>query len=107
MKIKVGDNVVVTTGKDAGKKSVVLKVSLKHNTVVVKDVNMVTKHVKKTAERAGERVQFEASMDASNVMLLDSTGGATRVGYAFDEKGKKIRIEKATGNKIKETFKKA
>lgn len=97
----------MTIGKDSGKEGVVLKVSSKHGKVVVKDLNMVTKHVKKTAEKAGERVQFEGAVDASNVMLVDLKGKATRIGYAFDAKGKKIRVEKTTGKTVKENFKKA
>jgi ribosomal protein L24 len=67
---------------------------------------MQTKHVKKTKERAGERIQFEAPLDASNVMLIDSNGSVTRVGVKKGADGKNTYFEKTTGNEIKETFKK-
>lgn len=107
MKIKVGDTVVIISGKDSGKKGEVLKVFPKSEKVVVKDVNIVTKHVKKTNERAGEKVQFEAPLHVSNVMFLGGES-ATRLGYSFDKKsGKKIRVEKKTGKEVKENFKKS
>ena len=55
MKFKVGDQVLVTAGKDKGKKSEVLRVFPKSNKVLVKGVNMYVKHVKPFMDRAGEK----------------------------------------------------
>jgi len=93
MKIKIGDNVLVTTGKDKGKKGKVQKVYKKLEKVVVEKVNIRTKHVKKTSNRAGERVQFEAPLSISNVMLVcPHCSKAVRVGYEIPDEGKKYRV---------------
>jgi len=98
MKIKVNDNVIVITGKDKGKTGKVIKVYKKTNKVVIEKLNMRVKHVKKTSERAGEKIHFEAPMNASNVMILDpKENKPTRVGYKKLEKGKKERISKLSG----------
>lgn len=99
MKISQGDNVLVTAGKDKGKKGTVLRVLHDQNRVIVAGINMVTKHVKKTAESAGKKVRIEHSLHVSNVMVIDpKTGKPTRVGYKVDkETGKKVRIAKISG----------
>ena len=102
MKIRRGDTVVVITGKDKGKTGQVLKVLHLKNKVVVSDVNMRTRHKKKTASQAGEIIKYEASMSASNVSLIDpKTRKPTRAGWKIDEKtGKKTRIAKKSGEEI-------
>ncbi len=108
MKIQKGDTVVVITGKDKGKKGEVLRVIPKKLRVVVKQVNIITKHRKKTRESAGERLQYEAPLDVSNVMLLDpSSKMPTRVGYLISSNGKKQRVAKKTGSVITNTFTKS
>jgi large subunit ribosomal protein L24 len=98
MKIKLNDQVQVITGKDKGKKGKVIKVLCKQNKVVVEKINIRTKHIKKTAERAGEKIQFEAPVDASNVMVVcPDSGKRTRVGYKKDATGKKERYAKISG----------
>lgn len=104
--MKVGWNIRVIAGKDSGKEGIIIRVLKKSNQVVVKDINVQIKHVKKTQEKAGERIQFEAPLDASNVMLIDSEGAVTRVGARKGENGKNVYFEKTTGKEIKETFKK-
>ncbi len=106
MRIKVGYIVRVIAGKDAGKEGEVIRVLVKSGKVVVKGVNMQTKHVKKTQEKAGERVTFEAPIDVSNVMLVDSKGEVTRIGVKTGKDGEKVYVEKTTGKEIKGTFKK-
>ncbi len=106
MRIKVGYIVRVIAGKDSGKEGEVIAVSVKNNSVTVKGVNIQTKHVKKTQERAGEIVKFEAPLDVSNVMLIDSKGEVTRIGVMTSKDGKKVYIERTTGKEIKSTFKK-
>ncbi len=101
MKIRAGDTVVVISGKDAGKTGQVLRVLPRKNRVVVSDVNIRTRHMKRTPQRAGEIVKYEASLDVSNVMILDpKTKKRARVGYKKTEKGK-FRIAKQSGEAIK------
>lgn len=101
MKIKVNDNVLVITGKDKGKTGKVTKVYKKTNKVVVEKLNMRVKHIKKTNQKAGERITFEAPMDASNVMIIDpKTGKPTRVGYKKLEKNKKERISRISESSL-------
>ncbi len=107
MRIKVGDEVIVISGKESGKKGVVIKVNTSKEIVWVKDVNMMVKHVKKTSEQSGKRLEVEAPLAVSNVMLVDSNGNASRVRYAFDKKGKKIRQYVTTGKTVSENFTKS
>jgi len=97
MKIKVNDEVIVIAGKDKGKKGKVTRTISKSNKVVVEKVNIRTKHIKKTAQEAGQIVKFEAPIDASNVMIIDpKTKKPTRVGYRMLEKRKKERYAKVS-----------
>ena len=99
MKIKKGDTVKVIAGKDKGKDGKVLAVNVKDNTVVVENVNMVTKHAKPSAaNQNGGIVTKEAPLHISNVMLVVD-GKATRVGFKMDG-DKKVRVAKATGKTI-------
>ena len=96
MKIKKGDTVKVIAGKDKDKEGKVISVDVKKGRVVVEGVNMITKHSKPSqANPNGGIVQKEASIDASNVMLVVN-GKATRVGFEIKD-GKKVRVAKATG----------
>ena len=98
MKIKVNDTVIVISGKDRGKTGKITKIIKKHDRIVVEKLNMRTKHIKKTSQRAGEKIRFEAPMHASNVMILDpKTKKPTRIGYKRLESGKKERISKKSG----------
>ncbi len=99
MKLRSGDNVVVVTGKDKGKTGRILKM-LNNGRIVVSDINMRTKHVKSQPNRPGQILKYEASMDASNVMLVDSKSKKrTRIGYEVSDKGKK-RIAKRSGEAV-------
>jgi large subunit ribosomal protein L24 len=97
MKIHKDDTVIVTTGKDKGKKGKVLKAYPSENKVVVEKVNIITKHMKRRGETAGQILKYEAPIDASNVMVLcPDTGKPSRIGYRI-ENGKKVRIVKKSG----------
>ena len=97
MKIKKGDTVKVIAGKDKGKEGKVLAVNKKDNTVLVENVNMITKHTKPSvANQQGGIVNKEAPIHASNVMYVYK-GKATRVGFKMDG-DKKVRIAKSTGD---------
>lgn len=102
MKIRIGDSVVIISGKDKGKQGTVLRVLASQNRVVVEGANMRIRHIKKTTQSAGQRISYEASIHASNVMILDpKTKKPTRVGYKIDEKtGKKTRVALLSGEVI-------
>ena len=102
MKIKKGDTVLVITGKDNGNKGEVLSVFPAENKIVVKGINMVTKHVKpRKAGQPGGRIQQEAAFNASNAMVIcPKCDKAVRVAYkveAVDGKTVKTRICKKCG----------
>ncbi|MEI7511662.1 MAG: 50S ribosomal protein L24 [Candidatus Peregrinibacteria bacterium] len=108
MKIQKGDTVVVITGKDRKKQGEVLRVIPKDGKLVVKGLNIITKHRKKTRESSGERLQYEAPLDASNVMLIDPASQMpTRVGYLVSKEGRKQRVAKKTGSVITHNFTKS
>nr|WP_072743741.1 50S ribosomal protein L24 [Anaerotignum propionicum] len=99
MKLKSGDKVVVTTGKDKGKQGKILAVDIKNNRVLVEGVNMISKHTKPNAKnQQGGIVKKESYIHASNVMYLHN-GKATRLG-AMIKDGKKVRVAKKTGEVI-------
>ena len=96
MNIKKGDNVIVISGFDKGKKGIVQRVYPKLNKVVVEGVNVRKKHKKPTqAVPEGSIVDVYAPIDASNVALIDpKTKKPTRVHYGM-VKGKKVRLAKS------------
>ena len=99
VKAVVVRTVKVIAGKDKGKEGKVLAVNVKDNTVIVENVNMVTKHSKPSAaNQAGGITKKEAALHVSNVMLVVD-GKATRVGFKMDG-DKKVRVAKATGEVI-------
>ena len=102
MKLHTGDTVLVITGKDKGKTGTVLRVLPDENRVIIGGVNIRTRHIKKTFQQAGRILKYEASLSASNVMILDpKTGKPARIGYKVDEKGKKTRISRISGEEVK------
>ena len=101
VKFKKGDQVLVRTGRDKGKKGEILKVMPRENRAVVQGVNMVTRHQRQTQKEAGGLVQKEASIDLSNLAHVDpKTGDATRVGTRTLEDGHKVRFAKKSGEVI-------
>ena len=104
MKIRKGDTVLVISGPDKGAQGKVIEAYPKRDKVLVEGVNRIKKHVANSyTERGAESggiVSQEAPIHVSNVMLLDSDGNPTRVGYRFDEDGKKVRVAKSNGKDI-------
>lgn len=93
MKIKISDKVQIISGKYKGKTGKVLKVSKKTNQITVEKINIRTKHIKKREGRKGERIQYEAPFNASNVKIICShCSKPVRIGYVTGEDGKKRRI---------------
>ncbi len=105
MKLSQGDSVVVIAGKDKGKKGTVMHVLESQNRVIVSGVNIMTKHIKRTAQTEGKKVKLEVSISASNVQIVDpKTGKPSRIGYRVDPKtGYKVRISKKSGTPLTRT----
>ena len=88
-RIRKGDEVIVTSGRDKGKKGSVLKVLTDQDRVLVQGVHMVKRHQRQTQTEQGGIVEKEASIHVSNVALLDPDGGgATRIGFRSLEDGR-------------------
>jgi large subunit ribosomal protein L24 len=101
MKLKKGDQVVVLTGKDKGKKGEILRAIPSENRVVVSGVNSVKKHTKPSQFAAGGIEEKELSIHASNVALVDpKKGTASRIGYKIGKDGKKLRVAKKSGETL-------
>ena len=101
MNFKVGDEVVVITGSDKGKKGKIIKTLRDENRVVVEGVNIIKKHQKPTGQETGGILEIEAPINASNVMIIDpKTKKRTRIGHTTDKNNKKIRIAKKSNEKI-------
>ena len=100
-KIKKGDRVIVTTGRDKGKRGEVLKVMTEEGRVVVSGVNMIKRHTKQTAREQGGIVSKEAALHVSNVAHIDpKSGEATRIGFKNLTDGRKVRFAKKSGEVI-------
>ena len=104
MKIKKGDMVQVISGKDKGAQGKVIEAYPQRDKVLVEGVNRIKKHVANSYNERGAEsggiVTQEAPIHVSNVMILDSDGKPTRVGYRFDEDGKKVRVAKSNGKDV-------
>ena len=83
MKVRKGDTVLVVAGKDKGAKGKVIQAIPRQDKVIVEGVNRVKKHT-----------------HASNVMVVDSDGNPTRVGYRIDDNGQKVRISRRSGKDL-------
>lgn len=100
MKLRANDTVIIISGKNKGKKGKIMRVLAATNKVVVEQVNIRTKHVKKKGNEPGQIIRYEAPIDASNVQLIDpKSGKPTRVGYKMIA-GKKTRVAKKSGEPV-------
>jgi large subunit ribosomal protein L24 len=109
MKVHKGDTVIVISGKDKGAKGKVIQAYPEDSRVLVEGVNRIKKHTPVSANQRGASsggiVTQEASVHVSNVMVIDSDGKPTRVGYrtgdSVDGKpGKRVRISRRNGKDI-------
>jgi large subunit ribosomal protein L24 len=104
MKVKKGDTVVVIAGKDRGSKGKVIAAYPRQDKVLVEGVNRVKKHTRiRTTQRGaktGGIVTQEAAIHVSNVMIIDSDGKPTRVGYRVDDNGTKGRVARRSGKDL-------
>lgn len=100
-KIKKGDNVIVRTGRDRGKRGEVLRVLPKEGRVIVQGVNVVKRHQKQSMRTQGGIEEKEAPIHASNVAVADPKDGkAARVGFQHLNDGRKVRISRRSGETI-------
>jgi large subunit ribosomal protein L24 len=107
MRIRTDDQVVVISGKDAGKKGRVVRTDPKRRRVYVEGLNMIKRHERPRSQtdlknpQVGGIVEKEGPIDVSNVMLLDPKGNKpTRVGVRRDQGGKRVRFAKRSGAEI-------
>jgi large subunit ribosomal protein L24 len=105
MKVHKGDTVLVISGKDKGAKGKVLQAYPTRDKVLVEGVNRIKKHTaisrNERGAQSGGIVTQEAAIHVSNVMVVDSEGNPTRIGYRVDdESGKKVRVSKKNGKDI-------
>lgn len=99
--IRKGDNVIVLTGRDKGKKGSVLRVMPADKRLIVQGVNMVKRHTKQSATQTGGIIEKESTIHVSNVSLVDPDNGEpTRVGFRYLEDGRKVRFAKNSGELI-------
>ena len=104
MKIKKGDTVVVTTGKDKGKTGTVLRAFPKKQEVLVEGVSLVTRHQKaKRRGSVGQIITKSMPIKVANVAYAGKGGKPARIGYVLEGEGataKKVRVLRPTGEKI-------
>jgi len=101
MKLKKGDKVVITTGKDKSKTGEITTVLPKENKVIVAGINVAKRHTKPTQESAGGIVSKEMPIHVSNVAYIDPKDGkATRIGYKVEKGGRKVRVAKRSGEVV-------
>lgn len=106
MKIKTGDKVIIITGKDKNKTGKVLKTLSDQNKVIVEKINLKWKHIKKTMQKPGQKIQIESPINVSNVMLIcPKTEKKTRVSYKTLNNGNKVRVATLSKATIEETNK--
>ena len=100
-KLKKGDDVIVIAGKDKGKTGKITKMHPDIFKVIVSGVNKVKKHQKPDNNQAGGIIEKEMPIHISNLAFYDSgLKKGIRVGFKFDQKNKKIRINKSSGKTI-------
>jgi large subunit ribosomal protein L24 len=97
--------VQVVQGNDAGKRGRVLRTIPDSGSVVVENVNMVYRHMKRSQQHPqGGRIRKEAPIDASSVMIVcDSTNEPSRIRFEKDESGRKIRVFVKDGKPVPES----
>ena len=104
VKVKKGDTVEVVAGKDKGARGKVIAAYPRTGRVLVEGINRVKKHTRVQTTQRGSKtggiVTQEASIDVSNVMVVDPDGKPTRVGYRTDENGQKVRVARTSGKDL-------
>ena len=100
-KIKKGDRVIVTTGRDKGKRGEVRQVMPTEGRAIVAGVNLVRRHTRQTPQTEGGIITKESTIHLSNLAIVDpKTGKPTRVGFKILDDGRKVRVAKRSGDLI-------
>ena len=101
MKLRKGDHVRVIAGKDIGKEGEIARVITKTGRVIVDGINVAKKHQRQVRQtmQAGI-IDRDMPIDASNVMIVCSDCGPTRIGYRIDDEGKKQRVCRKCGGDL-------
>src|SRR3954468_18749157 len=101
LKIKKGDNVVVISGRDKGKRGQVLRVFPDDNRLIVRGVHVARRHTRQQLGEPGGIVDKELTIHVSNVAHLDpQSNKPTRVGYRILDTGRKVRVARRSGEVI-------
>jgi large subunit ribosomal protein L24 len=104
MKLKKGDTVIVTAGKDRGKSGKVIRAFPKKSMVLVEGVSVVTKHKKSNRRGSqGQVITKPMPIQAANVAFAGKGGKPVRIGYVIEGKGKeakKTRVQRPNGEKV-------
>jgi len=101
IKLKKGDEVIVLAGKDKGKVGKISLIKPQINKAIVSGINKVKKHTKPDNNQAGGIVEKEMPIQISNLAFYDSIEKkGVRLGYKFNDKKLKIRINKNSGKEI-------
>ena len=104
MRVRKGDTVLVIAGKDKGAKGRVIQAYPDTGRVLVEGINRIKKHTRVSRTQRGAQsggiVTQEATIDVSNVMVVDSDGKPARVGYRTDDEGKRVRMSRRSGKDI-------
>jgi large subunit ribosomal protein L24 len=101
-KIRKGDQVIVLTGKDKGKRGAILR-RVDDTHVIVEGINRVKKHARPNPlkNQPGGIIEKEMPIDASNIALLNpQTQKADRVGFKLMGDGRKVRVFKSNGEMV-------
>ncbi|MBU0576544.1 50S ribosomal protein L24 [Patescibacteria group bacterium] len=106
MKFKIGDKILVTAGKDKGQRSEITKILPGENQVVVKGLNLYTKHIRPIGERSGDRVRRERPLSVAKIAIINDQGKVDRIGYKMAKDGTKQRVFKKTSQAVPDQEKK-
>ena len=101
MKLKAGDQVLIISGKDRGRKGKITRTLPTEGKVVVEGINIHKKHAKpKKQGQKGQKIELAAPFDSSNVKVIcGKCGKATRAGHKLIP-GKKYRVCKKCGEEL-------
>jgi len=101
LKLKKGDEVIVTAGKDKGKTGKINLIKPQINKAIVTGINKVKKHQKPDNNQAGGIVEKEMPIQISNLAFYDpSSKKGVKLGYKFNDKKEKIRVIRSSGKEI-------
>jgi len=101
MKLRKGDRVRVLQGKDRGKEGTITRALPQADKVIVEGINMAKKHQRQTrATMQAGIIDKDMPMPVSAVAIVCPTCGPTRIGYRFDEQGRKLRVCRKCGGDL-------